>query len=168
MILTNLSEALPLAILEFLSPFLIPEKAFIIIGLITIIYSIIHLQIKKKNGLVTSGPYQIVRHPQYLGMIITTLGFTSWSIWWLQNTFGIGFLNPSQTIGLWFAEIFAYIILAKIEETYLIRIYGEFYEQYQRQVPFFIPLIKTENKTYELLISVIIPAFLLIGLIKLI
>jgi protein-S-isoprenylcysteine O-methyltransferase Ste14 len=168
MILSNLSDIVPLLISEFLSPFLIPEKAFIIIGLMTIIYSIIHLQTRKKNGLVTTGPYQIVRHPQYLGMIITTLGFTSWSIWWLQNTFGIGFLNPIQTIGLWFAEIFAYIILAKIEETYLIRLYGEFYEHYQRKVPFFIPLIKTENKTYELLISVIAPAFLLFSLIMLI
>lgn len=168
MILSNLSDNLPLAISEFISPFLIPEKVFIIIGLSTIIYSIIHLQTKKKDGLVTTGPYQIVRHPQYLGMIITTLGFTSWSIWWLQNTFGIGFLNPPQTIGLWFTEIFAYIILAKIEETYLIRTYGEFYKHYQRKVPFFIPIIKTENTTYELVISVIVPAFLLFSLIKLI
>jgi protein-S-isoprenylcysteine O-methyltransferase Ste14 len=165
LILTNLSDNLPLAISEFLSPFLIPEKVFIIIGVMTIIYSIIHLQTKKKEGLVTTGPYRIVRHPQYLGMIISTLGFTSWSLWWLQNTFGIGFLNPSQTIGLWFGEIFAYIILAKIEENYLTKTLGESYENYRRQVPFLIPLYYTENTVNEIIISVIVPALLLFALI---
>jgi protein-S-isoprenylcysteine O-methyltransferase Ste14 len=85
--------------------------------------------------LVTSGPYRLVRHPQYLGMIITTLGFTSWSIWWLKNTFGIGFLNPLQTVGLWFIELFAYILLTNIEEHYLNGKFGESFRKYKDQVP---------------------------------
>ena len=165
MVFTNLSVSLPVALSDFFSPFLILEKMFVIIGLIIIIYSVIHLQTIKRKGLVTSGPYRLVRHPQYLGMIITTLGFTSWSIWWLQNTFGIGFLNPLQTIGLWFVELFAYILLANIEEHYLIGKYGESFENYKIQVPFFIPFLKTENKFHETLISVIVPAILLFGLI---
>jgi len=165
MVFTNLSVSLPVALSDFFSPFLIPEKMFVIIGLVIIIYSVIHLQTIKRKGLVTSGPYRLVRHPQYLGMIITTLGFTSWSIWWLQNTFGIGFLNPLQTIGLWFIELFAYIFLANIEERYLIGKYGESFENYKIQVPFFIPFLKTENKFHEVLISVIVPAILLFGLI---
>lgn len=165
MILTNLSVNLPVALSEFFSPFLVPEKTLIIIGLLIIIYSVIHLQTTKRKGLVTSGPYRLVRHPQYLGMIITTLGFTSWSIWWLRNTFGIGFLNPLQTMGLWFIEIFAYILLANIEERYLYGKYGESFEAYKIQVPFFIPFLKTGNKFHEVLISVMVPAILLFGLI---
>jgi len=165
MILSNLSVNLPVALSEFFSPFLIPEKAFIIIGLIIIIYSVIHLQITKSKGLVTSGPYRLVRHPQYLGMIVTSLGFTSWSIWWLKNTFGIGFLNPSQTIGLWFIELFTYIFLAKIEERYLYGKFEESFRNYRIQVPFFIPFLKTENKFIEIIISVIVPAIFLFGLI---
>ena len=166
MIFTNLRVNLPILVSEFLSPFLIPEKIFIIIGLLTIIYSVIHLQLSKRKGLVTSGPYRVVRHPQYVGMVITTLGFTSWSIWWLKNTFGIGFLNPFQTVFLWHIELFAYILLANIEEHYLIGKYGETFENYKIQVPFFIPLLKTENKLYETLISIIIPTILLFGLLR--
>lgn len=166
-VLSNLSVNLPVALSNFFSPFLIPEKICVITGLAIIIYSIIHLQKIKREGLVTSGPYSLVRHRQYLGMIITTLGFSSWSIWWLTNTFGIGFLNPSQTIGLWFIELLAYILLANIEERYLIGKYGESYGNYKIQVPFFIPFLKTENKFRETLISVIVPAIFLFGLLGL-
>jgi protein-S-isoprenylcysteine O-methyltransferase Ste14 len=166
MIFTNLQVNLPILLSEFFSPFLIPEKTFIIIGLIFIIYSVIHLQLSKRKGLVTSGPYRLVRHPQYIGMITTTLGFTSWSIWWLKNTFGIGFLNPLQTIGLWFIELFAYILLANIEEYYLIRKFGESFVNYKNQVPFFIPFINTKIKSYEVIISIIIPTIALFGLIR--
>jgi protein-S-isoprenylcysteine O-methyltransferase Ste14 len=165
MILTNIQVNLPILLSEFFSPFLIPEKTFIIIGLIFIIYSVINLQISKRKGLVTSGPYRLVRHPQYIGMITTTLGFTSWSIWWLKNTFGIGFLNPLQTIGLWFIELLAYILLANMEEYYLIKKFGESFVNYKNQVPFFIPFLNTKKKSYEIIISIIIPTITLFGLI---
>ena len=165
MIFSNIRVNLPILLSEFYSPFLIPEKIFIIIGLLFIIYSVIHLQISKRKGLVTSGPYRLVRHPQYLGMIITTLGFTSWSIWWLKNTFGIGFLNPSQTLALWFIELFAYIILANIEEYYLKEIFRESFENYKNNVSFFIPFLNTKVKFYEVVISVVIPAIALFGLL---
>jgi protein-S-isoprenylcysteine O-methyltransferase Ste14 len=163
-ILMNIRVNLPIAIREFFSPFLISEKVFIIIGLFIIIYSIIHLQMGKHRGLVTSGPYGLVRHPQYLGMILTTLGFTSWSIWWLQNTFGIGFLNSFQTIVLWFIEVFAYIFLASIEERFLIGNYGDSYLKYRNRVPFFIPFLRT-GKKYEIIISFMVPVITLFGLI---
>ena len=164
-IFTNLNVNLPILLSEIFSPFLVPEKTFIIIGFLIIIYSVIHLQLTKRKGLVTSGPYRLIRHPQYIGMIITTLGFTSWSIWWLKNTFGIGFLNPLQTIGLWFVELFAYIFLANIEEYYLHGKFGESFENYKIQTPFFIPFLNTKNKIYDALISVIVPTILLFGLI---
>jgi len=166
MMFANLPVNLPRALSEFfLTPFLIPEKAFIIIGLLIIIYSIVYLRTKKKEGLITSGPYRLVRHPQYLGMILSTLGLTSWSVWILNNTFGIGFLSPSQTIGVWFIELFAYILLAYIEERHLSGNYGEAFENYKSQVPFLIPFLKMNRKGLDILISILTPAILLFGLI---
>ena len=98
LIFTNLHVNLPNVISEFSSwffmPLLIPEKALVIIGLSIFVYSTAYFGINKKEGLITSGPYRLVRHPQYLGMILLTLGLTSWSIWILNNTFGVGFLSP--------------------------------------------------------------------------
>ena len=165
MIFANLPVNLPRALSDFFAPFLVPEKALITIGLLILVYSVACLWMKKKEGLVTSGPYGLVRHPQYLGMILATLGFTSWSVWILNNTFGIGFLSPSQTIGVWFIELFAYILLAIIEEQHLSRKYAESFQNYKRQVPLFIPFLKTRRGVLDILIAVLIPAILLFVLI---
>ena len=161
----NLPVNLPRALSDFFVPFLIPEKVLVIIGILFFVYSVVYLVTKRKEGLVTSGPYRLVRHPQYLGMILSTLGLTSWSVWVLNNTFGIGFLSPSQTIGVWFIELFAYTLLAYIEEQYLSRNYGESFENYKSQVSFLIPFLKTNRRALDIPISILIPAILLFGLI---
>jgi len=166
MMFSSLPVSLPRALYDFfLSSFLLPEKAFIIIGLLFLVYSIAYLRIKKREGLVTSGSYRLVRHPQYLGMTLLTLGFTSWSYWVLTHTFGIGFLSPLQTIGVWFIELLAYIVLANVEELYLSRNYRESFENYKKEVPFFIPFLKTNRKDLDILTSILIPAILLFILI---
>ncbi len=164
-IFANLPVNLPRALFELFSPFSIAEKTFVISGLLILVFSVAYLWMKKKEGLVTSGPYGLVRHPQYLGMILSTLGFTSWSVWILNNTFGIGFLSPSQTIGVWFIELFAYILLAVIEEQHLSRKYAESFQNYKSQVPFLIPFLKTSRVVLDILIAVSIPAILLFVLI---
>jgi len=163
---TNFPVSLPTALSEFLTPFLIIEKAFLIMGVVILVYSIVHLETRKKEGLVTSGPYRLVRHPQYFGIILSTLGLTSWSVWILNNTFGMGFLNPLQTIGVWFIELLAYASLASIEELYLTKNYGEAFEDYRRQVPFLVPFFNTRRKFPDVLLSISIPSFLLFVLIN--
>lgn len=166
MIFTNLPVSLPTALSEFFTPFLIIEKAFLIIGLIILVYSIVHLNMKKKEGLVTSGPYRLVRHPQYFGIILSTLGLTCWSVWILSNTFGIGFLSSSQTIEVWFIQLFAYIILASVEEVYLARNHAEAFENYANQVPFLIPFFSTRRRFPDILLSILIPSILLCILVN--
>jgi protein-S-isoprenylcysteine O-methyltransferase Ste14 len=146
MIFTNLPVNLPTALFNLLTPFPILEKVFIFVGLFILVYSVSYLRKNKREGLVTSGPYRLVRHPQYLGMILLTLGLTSWSVWILSNTFGMGFLNPLQTIGVWFIELFAYLLLAYMEELYLAEKHGETFESYKSQVPFFIPFLRTKAR----------------------
>jgi len=162
---------LPVSLVDLLSaffapfPILVPERAFIIFGLFLLVYSVAYLRMKRKLGLVTSGPYGVIRHPQYLGMILATLGLTSWSVWILKSTFGIGFLSPSQTIGVWFVELFAYVLLAQVEELFLSRNYGEVFKSYKSQVPFFIPFLKTNRRMLDILVSILVLAFLLFGLL---
>lgn len=165
-ILSNIPVNLPKAFSDFIlflfyRPFLVPEKVFVIIGVVLLVYSTAYLQSNKREGLVTTGPYHLVRHPQYFGMILITLGATGWSIWVLNNTFGIGFLNPTQTVLVWFIELFAYILLAYIEEVDLLTKFGEDFKNYKNKVPFFIPLLKTNRKELDLPISIAIPAILL-------
>lgn len=169
LIFTNLPVNLFMALSDFFMPvpFLIPERTFVMIGFLMLVYSVAYLRIKKKEGLITSGPYRLIRHPQYLGMIILTLGFTSWSVWILSNTFGIGFLDPYQTIGVWFIELFAYVLLAHIEELYMAKKYGETFEDYKNQVPFLIPFLKTRRKSLEILVSILIPATIIFILFNL-
>ena len=165
LVFRNLPANLPRALFDLLAPFPILDKVFVLIGLFILVYSTVYLITKRKGGLVTSGPYQLVRHPQYFGMILSTLGLTSWSVWILNNTFGIGFLSQSQTIGVWFIELFAYVLLAYIEEQHLSRKHGQSFESYKNQVPFFIPFLKTNRQGLDILISILIPAFLLFGLL---
>jgi protein-S-isoprenylcysteine O-methyltransferase Ste14 len=166
MLFANLPDALPKALSTFFTPFNIPEKALIVIGLLILVYSVAYLSLKKKEGLVTSGPYRVARHPQYFGMTLLTLGFTSWSVWILNNTFGTGFLSSSQTIAVWFIELGAYIFLAYIEERYLSRKYGDSFQSYQRQTSLLIPFLKTDRRHLDTLLSFLIPALLLYVLLQ--
>lgn len=163
---------LPISLVDVVSAFFLPipvlisERAFVIIGLFILIYSAAYLRIKKKDGLVTTGPYRLVRHPQYFGIIFATLGLTSWSVLILKNTFGIGFLNASQTMEVWFIELVAYILLAHVEELFLSRNYGKTFSDYKSQVPFLIPFLKTSRKDLDILVSVLISTILLFALVN--
>jgi len=168
MILTNLPSSLPTALAELFTPSLVIEKTFLIIGLIILVYSIGYLRVKKKEGLVTSGPYRLVRHPQYFGIILSTVGLTSWSVWFLNNTFGVGFLSSSQTIGVWFIQLFAYVVLAFVEERYLAKNYGETFDSYTNLVPFLVPFLNTRRGFLDVLLSISIPSVLLFILIYII
>jgi len=167
LIFSNLPTHLPRALLDFFAPISVLEKICIIGGFGLLVYSTVHLLRNRREGLVTSGPYRSVRHPQYLGMILLTLGLTSWSVWILNNTFGTGFLRPSQTIAVWFLELVAYIVLALIEERHLAKTFGEAFADYKTQVPFLIPYLKTNRAGLDILCSIAVPAMLLSGLILL-
>lgn len=164
MMFANLPASLPEALFTFFTPFRLPEKVLVAIGLLLLVYSVVYLRLKKGAGLVTSGPYRLMRHPQYLGIIFFTIGLTSWSVWILNNTFGMGFLSSSQTLAVWFLELLAYVLLASIEERYLSRAFSEF-ASYTTQTPLLIPFLKTNNKYLELPLSLLVPVILLAVLI---
>lgn len=127
---------------DFLLSF--PLNLPVIGGLILFIYSLIFLY-RNRNGLVERGPYKYVRHPQYLGIIIMTFALTL-SCFYTTPIF----FNHAVIVGIWIAEVFAYIILAKIEEIHLQSKFGESYMNYLHSVPFLIPFLKLKrSKTLE-------------------
>ncbi len=119
-------------------------KFVIILGLTLTIYSIIFLGINKRRGLVRSGPYRFIRHPQYTGFILLTIGFTGWSYYYIKNTFGISWISAEQTIGLWYIEMILYFILAFVEEKHLTSFFGSQYSNYKRETPSFLPFLKID------------------------
>lgn len=83
---------------------------------------------RSKGKLVTTSLYSIIRHPQYLGLILIILGF---NIQW----------PTLPTIGMAPILIFIYLRLARIEEKELEKEFGEIYRNYLKKVPPFIPKI---------------------------
>ena len=82
-----------------------------------------------KGKLVTTGIYRYIRHPQYLGFLVITLGL---NVWWLTII----------TLALWPVVIVVYYKLAKTEEKDAEEKFGEEYLKYKRRVPRWIPRIR--------------------------
>ena len=79
------------------------------------------------TGLVTTGPYRLVRHPIYLGLILLALGqalaFSNWF--------------AGLILLVWIVPTFAW--RAGAEETLLSRTFGERYVLYRRRTRMIIP-----------------------------
>jgi protein-S-isoprenylcysteine O-methyltransferase Ste14 len=83
---------------------------------------------RAKDALITTGIYAHVRHPQYLGFLLLTLGIN-----FLWTTF--------STLILWPVLVLLYYRLAKEEEKSMEDKFGEEYREYKRAVPMFIPRV---------------------------
>ena len=107
------------------APFVIVVgAAILLLGLVQIIHA------KARNiGLVTTGLYKYVRHPQHLGIAVLSFGFL------MLNGAGI----RVGDIIAWTLVVFIYILLADSEEASLESEFGESYRNYKRKVSFMIP-----------------------------
>jgi len=87
---------------------------------------------QKQGSLATSGPYSIVRHPQYCGFILIMIGFL--------------FMWPTLlTLAMFPMLVFVYIRLAKKEENLVRDEYGSIYDDYARDIPAFIPRFSAKS-----------------------
>ena len=100
-------------------------NAIIIAGILLIVFGWSRI-FKAKDLLVTTGIYAHVRHPQYLGFLVLTLGIN-----FLWTTF--------STILLWPILVLMYYRLAKKEEKAMEEKWGEEYRKYRNSVPMFTP-----------------------------
>jgi hypothetical protein len=81
----------------------------------------------KSQTLTTTGPYAYTRHPLYLGSGLIGAGFA--------------LAGGSWVLGAAFVVLFPAIYwpVMRGEEEFLRRQFGETYDRYAQQVPFFIP-----------------------------
>ncbi|GAB6138209.1 methyltransferase family protein [Halanaerobaculum tunisiense] len=100
----------------------------LIFGLGMLIIGIGWWQIHRSNGeLVTDGIYSYIRHPQYLGIFLLTVGMM---IQW----------PTISTLIMWPVLIYSYYRLAKKEERDVLDEFGPEYEEYRKNTPAFFPL----------------------------
>ncbi|MFQ5703452.1 MAG: methyltransferase family protein [Gemmatimonadales bacterium] len=79
-----------------------------------------------RGAPITDGMYRRVRHPQYSGLFLVTVGML---IQW----------PTALTVLMWPLLTVAYYRLAMREEREMIERFGAEYEEYRRQVPAFLP-----------------------------
>lgn len=83
-------------------------------------------QVKEQHELVVKGPYRIVRHPIYTGLILTVVGTA---------------LALDKGIGLFMAAlVFAsYWLKSRVEEKLMMEAFPDQYPEYRRRVKALIP-----------------------------
>ena len=81
------------------------------------------------HQFISSGPYQIVRHPSYLGAFLAIVGCPVFLNAFWATLFSFIFMT------------FAYVIRITVEEKMLSSYFGESYEKYKLQTKIFIPFI---------------------------
>jgi protein-S-isoprenylcysteine O-methyltransferase Ste14 len=81
----------------------------------------------QRTGLVTTGPYRLVRHPIYLGLVLLTLGQALAFSSWLASLIVLVGIVPT----------FAW--RARAEDTLLSRTFGGRYALYRSQTKIIIP-----------------------------
>ena len=83
---------------------------------------------KRSGGgeLATTGPYNVIRHPQYVGFILIMFGFL---LQW----------PTICTLAMFPVLVWMYIHLAHVEEREAIAAFGDAYRDYARRVPGFFP-----------------------------
>lgn len=111
------------------------SKIIMGIGILLVIYGWKQI-FQGKGDLVTAGLYSYIRHPQYLGFLLITLGM---NIQWF--TFIM--------LALWPVLVVLYYRLSKTEEKEAEEKYGEKYLKYKRSIPGFIPRLKSYNQSVD-------------------
>ncbi|MEM3798334.1 MAG: DUF1295 domain-containing protein [Candidatus Bathyarchaeia archaeon] len=118
--------------LFLLEPRLMFGRVVALVGFIIFLTALVQMLKARRKGLLTGGLYSVVRHPQYFGIIVVTLGLTIMAIQWSG-------LKPNVVL-VWFIGVLGYVLLAGYEERYLSRRFEKEYQQYKQKVPFIFPV----------------------------
>ena len=80
----------------------------------------------REDRFATTGPYAVVRHPQYLGIFVALFGQL---IHW----------PTIPTLVLFPVIVWAYVRLARREEAQMVKRFGAAYREYRQRAPGFVP-----------------------------
>lgn len=136
-----------LTLLFFAREFIVGRVIALIGFILFLLAGIQLLRVRARGvGLIRTGLYSVIRHPQYTGIIITTIGLTVMVLTLVSNP---------RIILLWLIQVLGYIALARYEELHLEKRCGESFRQYKRKVPFILP-VKPPSKIPETLFTILI------------
>ncbi len=125
------------------------EIYIILLGFTFYVCSLIY-QITHRKQLIRTGPYKYVRHPQYIALIVMTLGMT---LIVFQTSpifnFNLNIDGFTYILLIWIGEVLAYIILAKIEDYALKAKYGDEFLDYANTISFMFPFLKLNSNKIE-------------------
>jgi protein-S-isoprenylcysteine O-methyltransferase Ste14 len=112
------------------SVFYIPGMALVLWGRLALgrnyfVSSILGVRLFEDHQLVTTGPFGVVRHPMYLGLMTAALGSLLMYLTWTAACFAI--LAPLL------------LLRARVEERILAVEFGEAWHEYCGRVPMLIP-----------------------------
>jgi len=88
-----------------------------------------------EGRLVTSGLYSYMRHPQYTGFILLTLGLL---LHWATL----------PLLVMWPLLVWQYVRLAKAEEEEMVEEFGQEYLEYMERTPRFLPSLTKLLETH--------------------
>ena len=112
--------------------FFFPATAVIMaIGVLLIVFGWKQIH-GAKGKLVTTGIYAHIRHPQYTGFLLLTLGM---NLEW----------TTIFTLLLWPVLVFVYYRLAKTEDKEVEEQFGEEFLKYKQRVPMFLPRLRKKS-----------------------
>jgi len=150
----------------FFEPRLMLGRIITVIGFVLFLIALLQF-IKHRGQLRKSGFYSVVRHPQYLSLIIMAYGIsvmakeTGWGIGgMLSNSNLWGWFMHIPVLGWWLlvfpwlAMVVGYVLLALFEESQLIKA-NEQYIQYRKEVPCIFP-VPHKSRKQEVFLSVVI------------
>lgn len=126
--------------LEFFWGYGYPWSFFALVSGILFVYSLGYQLVNHKK-LILKGPYKYSRHPQYLAIILMTFSLTMISLNTSPiNPFGSSIpYRKDYLVFIWILEVFAYILLAKLEEFWLNKRYGNHFSEYKKHTSFMVP-----------------------------
>lgn len=87
------------------------------------------VQLKEGHRLIRTGPYQLVRHPIYTGILTGFLG----------TVVAVG--NERGMVGFLLLTVL-FVLKSRREERLMISAFGEEYIEYRKHVPAFVPFLR--------------------------
>jgi protein-S-isoprenylcysteine O-methyltransferase Ste14 len=88
-----------------------------------------HVEVKTDHRLITSGPYRVIRHPSYSGLLLMTFGVV------------LGYASMIGLAGILFLLLPGLAYRMVVEERLLIEMFGEEYRAYQQRTKRLIPFL---------------------------
>ncbi|NOZ63224.1 MAG: isoprenylcysteine carboxylmethyltransferase family protein [Calditrichaeota bacterium] len=90
-------------------------------------YFTVDVSIQKDHQIKTDGLYQSIRHPAYLGSLLSFLGL------------GLAFSNWISTLVIFVPILAVFLLRIRVEEEALLEFFGEEYEKYRQRTKKLIP-----------------------------